>query len=140
MCPLYGGRLWFTCSCGTWKKSPLYEVSALERFYYKGFLRNFSEAKLFVHLREVCALEDVRFREVPLYNKKHSWHHWIKDIVVNVLRYIHDTRLIILFETRKKNKKFCSFLKNKAEDIGLTQVLFWPDTSFIKSLRESKIW
>ena len=45
---------------------PLYAVSALERFYYKGFLRNSSGRTFFVHLREVSALEDVHFREVPL--------------------------------------------------------------------------
>ena len=43
-----------------------FRVSALERFCYKGFLRNSSGTKFFVHLREVFALEDVRFREVPL--------------------------------------------------------------------------
>ena len=46
---------------------PLYGVSALERFCYKGFLRNSSGTKYFASLREVSALEDVRFREVPLY-------------------------------------------------------------------------
>ena len=45
----------------------LKKVSALERFCYKGFLRNSSGTKFFVRLREVSALEDVRFREVPLY-------------------------------------------------------------------------
>ena len=45
-----------------------FRVSALERFCYKGFLRNSSGTKFFVRLREVSALEDVRFREVPLYN------------------------------------------------------------------------
>ena len=30
MCPFYGGRLWFKCSCKTWKNCPLYGVSALE--------------------------------------------------------------------------------------------------------------
>ena len=44
-----------------------FKVSAWERFCYKGFLRNLSGAKCFVHLRGVSALEDVRFREVPLY-------------------------------------------------------------------------
>ena len=44
-----------------------FRVSALERFCYKGFLRNSSGTKFFVRLREVSALEDVRFREVPLY-------------------------------------------------------------------------
>ena len=67
MCPLYGGRLWFKCSWGTWKKCPLYGVSALERFCYKGFFKNSSGTKFFVRLRGVYALEDVRFREVPLY-------------------------------------------------------------------------
>ena len=65
MCLLYGGRLWFKCSCGTWKKCLLYGVSALEcllwRFCYKGFL-----------LREVSILEDVRFREVPLYTDRRT--------------------------------------------------------------------
>ena len=56
MCPLYGGRLWFKCSCGTWKKCRLYGVSSLERFCYKGFLRNSSGTKFFVRLREVSAL------------------------------------------------------------------------------------
>ena len=45
---------------------PLYRVSALEWFCYKGFLRNLSGTKFFVRLREVPALEDVRLREVPL--------------------------------------------------------------------------
>ena len=45
----------------------LKKVSALERFCYKGFLRNSSGAKFFVRLREVSAIEDVRFREFPLY-------------------------------------------------------------------------
>ena len=44
-----------------------FRVSALERFCYKRFLRNSSGTKIFVRLREVPALEDVRFREVPLY-------------------------------------------------------------------------
>ena len=34
-----------------------FRVSALERFCYKGFLRNSSGTKFFVHLREVSALE-----------------------------------------------------------------------------------
>ena len=46
-------------------------VSALERFCYKGFHRNSSGAKSFACLREVPALEDVRFREVPLYFTKY---------------------------------------------------------------------
>ena len=48
------------------EKNARFRVSALERFCYKGFLRNSSETKFFVRLREVSALEDVRFREVPL--------------------------------------------------------------------------
>ena len=47
-----------------------FRVSALERFCYKGFLRNASETKFFVRLRKVSALEDVRLREVPLYTEK----------------------------------------------------------------------
>ena len=47
--------------------SVLFRVSALERFCYKGFLWNSSGTKFFVCLREVSALEDVHFREVPLY-------------------------------------------------------------------------
>ena len=43
-----------------------FRVSALESFCYKGFLRNSSETKFFVRLREVSALEDAHFREVPL--------------------------------------------------------------------------
>ena len=46
-----------------------FRVSALERFCYKGFLRNSSGTNFFVRLREVSALEDVRLREVPLYVK-----------------------------------------------------------------------
>ena len=45
----------------------LKKVSALERFCYKGFLRNSSGTNFFVRHRKVPALEDVRFREVPLY-------------------------------------------------------------------------
>ena len=48
------------------KKVSAYGVSALERFCYKGFLRNSSGTNFFVRLREVSTLEDVRFREVPL--------------------------------------------------------------------------
>ena len=44
----------------------LKKVSALEKFCYKGFLRNSSGTKFFVRLREVSTLEDVHFREVPL--------------------------------------------------------------------------
>ena len=43
------------------KVSPLwsvrFRVSALERFYYKGSLRNLSGTKFFVRLRELFALE-----------------------------------------------------------------------------------
>ena len=48
------------------EKSVCFRVSALERFCYKGFLRNSSGKKYFARLREVSALEDVCFREVPL--------------------------------------------------------------------------
>ena len=44
-----------------------FRVSAMERFCCKEFLRNSSRTKFFVRLREVPALGDVRFREVPLY-------------------------------------------------------------------------
>ena len=44
-----------------------FRVSAMERFCCKEFLRNSSRTKSFVRLREVPALGDVRFREVPLY-------------------------------------------------------------------------
>ena len=47
--------------------SVCFRVSSLERFCYKGFLRNLSGTKSFVRLREVSALEDVRSREVPLH-------------------------------------------------------------------------
>ena len=47
--------------------SVYFRVSALERFCYKGFLRNFPRTKVFVCLREMSALEDVCSREVPLY-------------------------------------------------------------------------
>ena len=47
-----------------------FRVSALERFCDKGFLRNSSGTNFFVRLREVSALEDVRFREVLLYFRK----------------------------------------------------------------------
>ena len=43
-------------------------VSALEGFCYKGFLRNSSGANFFVRLREVAALEDIHFRQVPLHS------------------------------------------------------------------------
>ena len=49
------------------EKSTHFRVSALERFYYKRFVRNSSGLKFFVRLREVSGLEDVRFREFPLY-------------------------------------------------------------------------
>ena len=43
-----------------------FRVSSLERFCYKGFLSNSSGSIFFVRLREVPALENVRFREVAL--------------------------------------------------------------------------
>ena len=87
MCPLYGGRLWFKCSCGTWKKCPLYGVSALEKFCYKGFLRNSSRTKFFARLREVSTLEDVRFREVPLYILvTYGWHKRTDEWHTNDIR------------------------------------------------------
>ena len=43
-----------------------FRVSTLKRFCYKGFLRNSSGTNFFDRLRDVPALEDVRFREVPL--------------------------------------------------------------------------
>ena len=49
------------------EKSVRFRVSALERFCYKGFLRNLSGTKFFVRFGEVSALEDVRLGEVPLY-------------------------------------------------------------------------
>ena len=55
--------------------SVCFRVSALERFCYKGFLRNSSGTKFFVRLREMSALEDVSFREVPLY-KDMIWWSW----------------------------------------------------------------
>ena len=45
-----------------------FRVSTLERFWYKGFLRNSSGTTFFVRLREVSALEDIHFREIPLYS------------------------------------------------------------------------
>ena len=44
-----------------------FRVSALERFCYKGFLKNSSGKTFFVRVREVSTLEDVRFGQVPLY-------------------------------------------------------------------------
>ena len=44
-----------------------FRVSTLDRFCYKGFLRNSSGTKFFVRLSEVSTSEDVRFREVPLH-------------------------------------------------------------------------
>ena len=44
------------------EKSVRFRVSTLERFCYKGFLSNSSRTNFFVCLREVSALEDVRFR------------------------------------------------------------------------------
>ena len=51
------------------EKSVRFRVSTLEKFCYKGFLSNSSGAKFCVRLREVSALQNVRFREVPLYCK-----------------------------------------------------------------------
>ena len=46
------------------EKSVRFRVSALERFCYKGFLRNSSGTKFFVRLREVSALG--RFHYIKL--------------------------------------------------------------------------
>ena len=56
-----------------------FRVSPLERFCYKRFLRNSSGTKFFVRLREVSALEDVRFREVPLYTFYLYKEHFYKQ-------------------------------------------------------------
>ena len=58
-------------------KSVRFRVSVLERFCYKGFLRNSSGTKFFVRFREVSALEDVRSREVLLY-PDYIWRHVCK--------------------------------------------------------------
>ena len=47
--------------------SARFRVSALERFCYKGLLKNSSRKTFFVRVREVSTLEDARFKEVPLY-------------------------------------------------------------------------
>ena len=47
--------------------SVCFRVSTLEMFCYKEFLRNSSRTTFIVCLTEVTSLEDVRFREVPLY-------------------------------------------------------------------------
>ena len=60
-----------------------FRVSSLERFCYKGFFRNSSGTKFFVRPREVSALEDVRFREVPLYLNSFSSLHVFKPISDN---------------------------------------------------------
>ena len=51
------------------EKNVCFRASALERFCYKGFLRNSSGTKFFVCPREVSALGNIRFREVPLYDQ-----------------------------------------------------------------------
>ena len=43
----------------------------MEKFCYKGLLGNSFRTKFFLRLQEVSPLEDVRFREVPLYFLKH---------------------------------------------------------------------
>ena len=66
--------------------SSCFRMSTLERFCCKGFLRNSSRTKFFVRLRKVSALEDVCFREVPLYcqpkqkqkREKNCTGMWIK--------------------------------------------------------------
>ena len=50
-----------------------FRVFALERFVVRDSFRNSSGTKFFVRLREVSALEDVRFREVPLYYNCHEY-------------------------------------------------------------------
>ena len=44
-----------------------FRVSVLERFCYEGFLSNSSRTKFSARLREMSALEDISFSEVPLY-------------------------------------------------------------------------
>ena len=63
-----------------------FRVSALERFCYKGFLRNLSGAKFFIRLREVSTLEDVRFREIPLYLHlfEKKWQHCHATAVLKI--------------------------------------------------------
>ena len=51
------------------------EVSALESLRYEGFLKNWSGTNDTVRLREVVALEDVRFREVSLYYRRNSCYY-----------------------------------------------------------------
>ena len=71
-----------------------FRVSALERFCYKRFLRNSSGIKFFVRLREVSALEDVRFREVPLYLSSKAGQMKI-TIEFSILELVKITTFII---------------------------------------------
>ena len=62
-----------------------FRVSALKRFHYKGLLRNSSGTKFFVCLRELFALGDVRFREVPLYCEKILYFFVLAVFVIQTL-------------------------------------------------------
>ena len=57
-----------------------FRVSSLERFCFKGFLRNSSRPKFFVCLREVAALENLRFSEVPLYFNCRNLSQYLKKL------------------------------------------------------------
>ena len=70
-------------------------VRFLERFCYKRFLRNSSGTKFFVRLREVSALEDVRFREVPLYINRLFY-----GLTTNVKFFADDTSLFSIVHSK----------------------------------------
>ena len=76
-----------------------FRVSILERFCYKGFLRNLSRTKCFVHLREVSALEDVRFREVPLYlvSPKSLKHKFCQVRKMIILKKEHSEFVLMIY-------------------------------------------
>ena len=78
-----------------------FRASALERFCYKRFLRNSSRTKFFVHLREVSALEDVSFREVPLYS--------VNDILGNFSTFQADILVCLPCVNRRFSHLFCQF-------------------------------
>ena len=74
-----------------------FRLSALERFCYKGFLRNSSETNFFVRLREVSALEDVRFRKVPLYKNLTKPLCDSSDMIVGMsFQYLQKTYICVI--------------------------------------------
>ena len=124
MCPLYGGRLWFKCLYITWKKWPLYGVSALECPLWRGFVITDS-----LGIRPgqnfLSALERLSaFRGCPLL---HLLHRYFSRAIRNSC-FSSFASFLLKYKTffQRKYKEFLSF--------GLESSIFFKYKDFFWSV------